>query len=219
MLRTITLAALSALGAAGPATAGSWGFGVGFGYGPPGFWGPPAVYYGRPVIVHRPPPGYYYEETPIIVAPPGAVYRTVGPDEVFAMLDAAGYRELSPMARRGGVYKLRAVDPGGNLVALEISIFSGAIEGVRVLQARYAAPPPSPPASAAVPPPRPKPARQAPAVVKPAAPTASAATPSPAPEPNASSGSAPAPLSDRLQPVPIGPEEPTGEAGDPLVVY
>src|SRR5918997_179525 len=109
------------------------------------------------------PPAYYYEEPPMYVpAEPPPVYRMVGPDEVFDMLDAAGYRELSPMARRGAVYRLNAVSPDGDLVALDISIFSGAIERARVIEARYAAPPPVAPPLAVVPPPAtPKPARQA----------------------------------------------------------
>ena len=228
MLRTIAFAAvLAALGTSGPAAAGSWGVGVGFGYGPPVYWGPQAVFHDRPVIVRRAPRGYYYEEAPVFVAPPAPVYRAVGPEEVFDMLDRSGYRELSPMARRGAVYRLHAVDPAGDLVALEISAWTGAIERVRLLQARYAAPPPpvQPPAVAAPPrplpapavaaPPRPKPVREAAPAANPAAPPAASATAGP-PAGAVGGGSAPAPLSDRLQPVPA---EPTGEEKDPLVVY
>jgi hypothetical protein len=214
MLRTAILGAtLTLLGAAAPAAAQPWGFGVGVGHGPPVFWGPPPVYYDRPVIRRRAPPAYYYEEPPMFVpAEPPPVYRMVGPDEVFDMLDAAGYRELSPMARRGAVYKLNAVSPDGDLVALDISIFSGAIERARVIEARYAAPPPAAPPLAVVPPPaRPKPARQAAAAPEPVPPPAAAPNPAPAP-----SGAAPAPMKDRLQPVPA---EPAGDEPDPLVVY
>ena len=52
----------------------------------------------------------------------------ISPDAVFDALEAAGYREFSPMAPRGDVYKLDAVNPRGDLVALEISVFTGAIE-------------------------------------------------------------------------------------------
>src|SRR5687767_8163698 len=114
MLRATILAAT--LAAATPAAAGSWGFGVGFGYGPPVFWGPPPVYDDRPVIIHRAPPARFYQEPPMFAAPaePPPVYRIFGPDEVFAMLDSAGFSELSPMARRGAVYKVRAVNPDGD---------------------------------------------------------------------------------------------------------
>jgi hypothetical protein len=211
---TILTATLAALASATPAAAGSWGFGIG--YGPPVFWGPPPVYDDRPVIMHRAPPAYYYEEPPMFVAPaePAPVYRMVGPDEVFAMLDVAGYRELSPMARRGALYRLRAVSPDGDLVVLDISIFSGAIERARVIEARYAAPPPAPPPAVIAPPAKPKPARQAAAATPVPTPEPAAAAPKPAP-----SGAAPAPMTDRLQPLPAGPEAPSDDGGDPLVVY
>ena len=50
------------------------------------------------------------------------------------------------MAQRDPLYKLNAVNPGGDLVALEISVYTGAIEREMILQARHTAPlPASPP--------------------------------------------------------------------------
>ena len=130
--------------AASPAAAGSWGFGVGVGYGPPIYWGPPPVYYdyGAPIIVEPPPP-YYYEQPPVVVLPPEAppVYGMVEPDVVLDALEMAGYSDLQPMRQRGSIYRLNATDPDGNLVRLDISVHTGDIERERIL-VRAAVPPP-----------------------------------------------------------------------------
>jgi hypothetical protein len=122
------------------------------------------------------------------------------PEDVLDRLDAAGYRELSPMARRGQVYKLSAVDPRGNLVALEISIFTGEIERADVLRAAYARPPVRAPRPVAAPAVAPVP-RRAPA-------PAVAARPAPQPAPGSNA------MRNRLQP----PAEAQG-GDDPMVVY
>jgi hypothetical protein len=81
-----------------------------------------------------------YEE-PVIVAPPVRA-RELSPDEIFDWLEAEGYRDFGPMAHRDPLYKLNAVNPEGDLVALEISAYTGAIEREMILQARHAAPSP-----------------------------------------------------------------------------
>src|SRR5687768_14964191 len=136
MVRTALLTAmLAAAGLAQSAAAQqSWR------YGPPGLYGPPVVYYDPRFVA---PPGYY--------GPPGLVVprdrrltpvpTIVSPDAVFDRLEDAGYSELSPMAPRGEFYKLTAVDPGGNLVGLEVSIFTGRIENSYILEAGVRVPP------------------------------------------------------------------------------
>ena len=140
---TSGLAIAVAMAAASPAAAGSsWSFGFGIA-GPPVYYGPPPVYY-EPPVVYEPGPPVLYEE-PVIVAPPVRV-RERSPDEIFDWLEAAGYREFGPMAHRDPLYKLNAVNPEGDLVALEIHAYTGAIERELILQARHAAPlPVSPP--------------------------------------------------------------------------
>ncbi len=73
-------------------------------------------------------------EGPVYFAP-GVYQRALplSPDAVFNALEAAGYREFSPMAPREPVYRLNAVNPRGDLVALEISMFTGQIERERIL--------------------------------------------------------------------------------------
>ena len=217
MLRTVTFtAALALAGAlALPAAAQSWGFGVQV--GPPIYYEEPPVYYGPPVIYEAPPA--YYEAPPVVVRPAEPrVFHMEAPELVLDRLERAGYRELSPMARRGTLYRLNAVDPDGNLVALEISIFDGEIERKHILEtairapARVVAAPRSAPAVAA-PPPAPVAAR--PPLPKPA-PAAVAS------QPSAALANPPVPLRDRLPATPAEPEEaeePAGEGPDPLVVY
>lgn len=117
--------------AAAPAAAQSWSFGVGVGVGGPAYYGAPPT---------------FYEPSPYPRALP------LSPDAVFDALEAAGYREFSPMAPRGDVYKLNAVNPRGDLVALVISAFTGAIESERILAPHH-----RPPRRASAPLPRPAP--------------------------------------------------------------
>lgn len=129
MSRAVLAGALIALTALSPAAAQSWGVGVGVGYGGPAYYGPPPVYlYEEPPIV--------YEQPPVLYAPAPVVRSAVSPDAVFDALERAGYREFSPMAFRDGVYKLNAVNHRGDLVALEVSALSGAIEREYLLAAR-----------------------------------------------------------------------------------
>jgi len=140
---TSVLAIACTLATASAAHAGSsWSFGFSVA-GPPVYYGPPPVYY-EPPVVYEPGPPVLHEE-PVVVAPPVRA-RERSPDEIFDWLEAAGYREFGPMAHRDPLYKLNAVNPEGDLVALEISVYTGAIEREMILQARHAAPlPVSPP--------------------------------------------------------------------------
>ncbi len=113
---------------------------MGTGFGGPVFYGPPPVYYEAPPV-YRARPRVIYREDP-------GVIPMQAPEVVFDRLEGAGYREFSPMARRGDRYRLHAVDPDGNLVALDISIFTGEIERTEMLQARLS---PAPPKVAPVP--------------------------------------------------------------------
>lgn len=181
----ILAGAIIAAAVAAPASAQNWGFGVEIG---------PPVYYERP-------PAYYYDEPPYYDAPPIVVIPqprrvmryAASPDLVLDMLEDEGYVELSPMAERGGLYKLSAVSPEGDLVALEISVMTGEIEREFILQPgrRIAAAPVEVRRIA-----------PAPRIVAPAYP------------PPAASAQPPAPMRDRLRPAPVGPE-----GDDPLVVY
>lgn len=134
---------LFALAGLSPASAQSWGVGVGVEFGGPGYYGPPPV-------IYAPPPAYVYEEEapPVIYMPaPTVVPSAVPPNVVFDSLERAGYRELGPMAFRDGFYKLNAVNRHGDLVALEVSLLTGAVQREYVLQRgrRVDAPPPLPP--------------------------------------------------------------------------
>lgn len=98
----------------------------------------------------------------VILEPVPDIRRQTRPGEVFDTLEAAGYREFGPMAQRGRLYSLRAVNPNGELVALEISIATGQIERELILsesaplEPRFRRPlQPAPPQSA---PPAPPPA-------------------------------------------------------------
>jgi hypothetical protein len=231
MLRSLSFASVFALtGIVSPAAAQSWGFGVEVG---PGYYGPP-VYY------ERVRPRFYHGQPPVVLAPAPHVFHMVAPDDVLDELEDAGYRELSPMRRRGRFYLVNAVDPDGNLVALEVSIFTGEIERARILEARHRAPPRFAAPRAA----SPRVARTAPQAAPPARaralpetarvpmarpepqPTQAAAAPNPAlPTPQARTRTTPSvppgqdepsALRDRLSPA---PEEPLQEERDPLVVY
>jgi len=175
--------AIIAAAAASPGAAQSWGYGVEVG---------PPVYYERPpAYYYEEPP--YYDEAPVVVvpAPRPMVRYAASPDSVLDMLEDEGYVELSPMAERGGLYKLSAVSPEGDLVALEISVLTGDIEQELILQPRR---------RIAVAPVEVRRMAPAPQPVAPAYPPPSASV------------QAPAPMRDRLRPV-----EPEGD--DPLVVY
>jgi pyruvate/2-oxoglutarate dehydrogenase complex dihydrolipoamide acyltransferase (E2) component len=193
MLKTISVGAVLAFAAAvGPAAAQSWGFGVGVDTRIP-IYGAPPVYYDEPPV--------YYDAPRVVVPREGRVFRMEAPEVVLDRLDAAGYRDLSPMARRGTLYKLSAVAPEGDVVALEISIFTGEIERERVLQPRRQRPAravaaPKRTRTAAAPAPKPEPKV---AATVPAAPPATVpATPS------ASPGAPGSTLRDRLKPLPPG---------------
>jgi hypothetical protein len=151
MMRFAVLSgALLALAATSPASA-QWSFGVGVGYGDPGYYAPPG-YYG-------PPPGYYYEQPPAVYVPAQPVPAAVPPDVVFDNLERAGYREFTPMAFRDGVYKLNAINRRGDLVSLEVSVLTGEVEREYLIARRQqAAAPPAP-----LPAPAPAPAHRAPA--------------------------------------------------------
>jgi hypothetical protein len=97
---------------ASPATAQSFGWSVGVGIGGPDYY-EPAPFYDEPVYV--------------------PVEPRKSPDEVFDALEAAGYSDFTPMAPRGDYYKLSAVNPRGDFVALEISVWSGQIEREYIL--------------------------------------------------------------------------------------
>jgi hypothetical protein len=128
----VLVCALSlAAAAVSPALAQSWGA--------PQPYGQPPVYYA---------PGVYQRAVPL------------SPDAVFDLLDAAGYREFGPMAPREPIYRLNAVNRRGELVALEVSMFTGRIERERVLALRESQPLPAyrPQASVGAPQPVPTPA-------------------------------------------------------------
>ena len=181
----ILAGAIIAAAAAMPASAQSWGFGVEVG---------PPVYYERPPAYYFDEPPYY-DEAPIVVVPERrrVMRYAASPDSVLDMLEDEGYVELSPMAERGGLYKLSAVSPEGDLVALEISVMTGEIEQEFILQPRR---------RIATAPVEVRRIAPAPPVVAPAYP------------PPAASAQAPAPMRDRLRPLPVEPE-----GDDPLVVY
>jgi hypothetical protein len=73
----------------------------------------------------------------------GPVYQRaipISPDAIFNALEHAGYREFGPMAPREPVYRLNAVNPRGDLVALTISMFTGEIEQEAIVQPNYRQP-------------------------------------------------------------------------------
>lgn len=169
------LAVAAILAGSSPGAAQSWGFGIEV--GPPGYYGPPPVYaYEVDPYYYEPP--VYYEEAPVVVVPAEPPVRyAASPDSVLDMLEDEGFSELSPMAERGAYYKLSAVNPEGELVALEISIRSGEIEREIILE------------------PSREPARRVVAATPPAPPPVAAPLPP--------AGAAPPPMRERLQ-VPAG---------------
>jgi len=193
MQRIISLAAavIAMSVASGTAAAQSWGFGVGMGFGEPDYYGPPPGYSEPPVIFEAVPEAGS-EGAPIDVAPDGRpVFQMESPDDVLDALDGAGYRELSPMHMRGHSFVLAAVDPRGDLVQIELSIFTGEIERITLLQAGY------------LPPVRQRSIAAAPQIA-PAPPQVSPAPPPPAVTP-------PPRVEERVVPPP--------QEQDPLVVY
>lgn len=152
MLRIALSAAMFAAVAGAPQVmAGSWGFG--FGLGPYRHYGPPPGYY-------RPGPPPYYDEGPYTIL--GPAEADVSADEVFDMLEDDGYSDFGPMAHRGPVYRLRAVNPDGDLVDLEISAFTGEIDREVILADARRAPPPAAAPAAPVAPRNPAPAPKRP---------------------------------------------------------
>ncbi len=138
----------AALATGSPGSAGSWGVGVGLGVGvgPSRHYGPPPGYYEGPVMYQEVPPRYQ-GRVPLVIIGPAPPPAPIAPDAIFDRLEAAGYRELGPMAPRGAVYRLRAVNPEGALVALEVSAHTGIIEREAIL----AGPPFGSPRTAAAP--------------------------------------------------------------------
>ena len=224
MRKAITLAMLMVATAA-PASAQGWSFGVEV--GPKVYFGPPPVYY-EPPLVYESPPAVYYEEAPVVIAPAlrSRVLHMEAPEDVLDRLARRGYRDFSRIDRRSALYTLTALDPDGDLVSLEISIFTGRIERSSVLEARYVAAPKArrAPAQRTAPvaapvKPAPLPKRKPTPAAAPAKPDA-AAQPSgaePAGAPPASGGDAPSStLRDRLHTPPAAPAD---AEPDPLVVY
>ncbi len=104
------------------------------------------------------PPPHYYGKVPFaVMGPPPWEMGRVSPDAVFDALERAGYSQFGAMADRRDRYRLRAVNRYGDLVALEISVYTGRIERELVLSERrrpaHQRPPavhaqPTPPAAA-----------------------------------------------------------------------
>jgi hypothetical protein len=222
MLKLISAGAVLVYAAAAtPAAAQSWGFGVGVDTRIPIYGAPPVYYEDQgPAIYYEAEPPVLYGAPPVVVRPgERRVFRMEAPEVVLDRLDAAGYRDLSPMARRGTLYKLSAVAPEGDVVALEISIFTGEIEREEILQQRRKRPSravaaPKRTRTAAVPAPKPE---QSVAAAPPAAAAAAPSAAAPA-APPAGSGAPGSTLRDRLQPLPPASGE-TAAGDDPLVVY
>jgi hypothetical protein len=207
-----------ALGAGSPAAAQSLSFGVEV--GAPVYLSPPPVYY-EPRILYGAPPAVYYEDPRVHVAPaPRArVLHMEAPEDVVERLAERGYTDIGPIDRRGALYVLTATNRKGDLVELEISIFSGKIERSSVLERRYATQPKrlprKPVAQAAAAPPKVAPApAQKPA---PASAPAEQDEEQSGPEPD-SNGGASSTLRDRLHTPPSKAPSETNSP-DPLVVY
>ena len=100
--------------------------------------------YERPPHPYRelPPPAYYGQAPFTVMGPAPRPGGRVSPDTVFASLEAAGYHDFGPMAARNGVYRLSAVNPHGDLVALEIGIATGWIVRELILAERARQPRP-----------------------------------------------------------------------------
>lgn len=186
MLRVMGVgAALAVAAAAAPASAGPWGVG----YGPPVYYdAPPRVLYGAP---DGPPAFYdgpraYRRNGPVVIAPGSRILHMEAVEDVRGRLLDQGFRDLSRVKRRGARYFVRGVNPGGDLVALQISIFTGDIERVDLLEAGVSEPQRRGPRAAA------RARAEAPARAAPARPTMAARPTAPArpmgraaePEPN-----------------------------------
>jgi len=207
MLR-ITIAAALIASAAAPASAEVFSFG--FGVGAPIF---------RPQYV-EPAPAYRVYRGPEIIGPvpEGGVYHMEAARDVEASLRRRGFTEVSPLARHGHLYHGNAVDPAGNLVALQISIFSGEIVDADILEPSraivrapagrtYAPPPPVASTVPVIP-------RQA-VTRAPAQTPTQAVTQAPKPTPKPASTYAAPPPPKPYTP----PAAPAKKDQDPLVVY
>lgn len=215
MVKTGILALTLAV-AAGVSAANAQGFSFGFG-------DPYADPYYRPY-----PPRYY--QGPVVVVPrqaPMPRVQVVAPEEVRGNLQASGFSDISRIRARGAVYEMTAVDPDGNLVALAVSMYSGRIEGMNVLQADYArrsVPERAPVIRRAEPiEPAPPTRRAAPAEPAPAK-VAAAPKPKPKTVTVPQPGEAPQAAAPATQPAPPAAEAPAqqplaSDGRDPLVVY
>jgi len=179
-------------------------------------------------MVYQAPPVVLYEEPPVVIAPAfrPRVLHMEAPEDVLARLARDGYGDLGPIDRRGALYVLTASDPKGDLVSLEISIFSGEVQRASVLEARYAAVPSRPPAAPRSPAARPAPAAApaqparipAPKAETVASPVEQTDTPAAIEERPLSDESPSNTLRDRLYAPPSAPA-PSENEPDPLVVY
>lgn len=139
MIRILALAAALSTAVATAAHAGSWSFGVGVGFGDPVYVEPPPYYY-EPPAVYEPAPPPIYSQGAAVARDGRPVLHMESADDVLDSLARAGYREFSPIYMRGHFYSVRAVDPNGDLVELEISIFTGEIVTTTVIQTRRGPP-------------------------------------------------------------------------------
>lgn len=103
------------------------------------------VYPGEPVYPERVERAYPVPVAPPALEPmrraaPSPQVQVIAVEEVADRLSRRGFRQLSPIEMDRGYYKLTAVDPAGNLIALSVSVVSGEIEGSQILQARVAPP-------------------------------------------------------------------------------
>ena len=217
----ITALALTAGSAA--AQGFSFSYGIGDPYSDP---------YYRPYDRAYPGPPVYYDPPPVMIEPAQPDVRSrvvVSPEEVQADLEAQGFSRLGPLDARAGSYVLTAADPNGNFVRVIVSMKTGQIVDLRVLEPGPAARPvvpravPSPaPAVAAVPRSRPVTQTARPTASAPAAPQAAAlpaapqATTAPAPPQATAASAAPKPPG-RASRSPASPAPKPGK--DPLVVY
>src|SRR5437763_6436598 len=93
-------AALAIMAVAGPASAATWGVGVGVGYAPPIYYdAPPRVFYGAPLVgpppeLYQAPPGVYYRNAPVAVEQGVPVLHMEAIEDVEARLSEEGYRPL-----------------------------------------------------------------------------------------------------------------------------
>jgi hypothetical protein len=76
---------------------------------------------------------------------PAPAHPGLPPHEIITIVRSTGLEPLSPAARRGSVYALRAVDPAGQEVRVLVDARLGRIVRVVPLGPRYAAPAMPPP--------------------------------------------------------------------------